>query len=606
MKIKHLLQNSYVRLIQIVISIIVFFNTELYGQYSKNPLLPITNDGYSMVVEKYVKIPDDDGVRPRINCINFYQNRLFATTETGGKIYEIINHGDGTREVKLFFDVKEAIPLNTGRQLVATGNWHSGLRSVAFHPDFINNGKFYTSVMEERPSDTSGHHYLSDVPNPIEADGVVIEWTYNLETDTVDIMSYRELFRIGIPQFDHPMKQLDFDRYAQPGDEDYGMLYIGHGDGNMYNTPQNGGQINDGRGKILRINPLQTDSTPYSIPPENPFVNDPEWLDEIYAKGFRNPHSLCFARDDSGEVHLIVGNAGRDNIEEVEVVNKGENHGWSLREGTYVHLQVGGLNTGIDELPDNDADFDFTYPAAQWSHSDPIFSDFGGLSIVGGYVYTLKESGEKIYLSADFPESGIVMYNNLNDLLNAKTKLDPDNPDLDQPEELTQVPFKILNVFFDDDNDSLTLPLPKENMLDVINDEPTFQGGRSDLRFGQDVNENIYISSKRNGWIYKIESIAPSGFDAITAHKVTNTELKIFPNPISENGILSIIFSQTPKEDVNLTLFSSDGKKILNSNAVHGKLQHEIELKSLHLKPGVYLLQINSQSLNSISSIILE
>jgi hypothetical protein len=608
MMIKYLRTSNHISFIHIlIIVVILIFPKNILGQYSKNPLLDITNEGYIMVVEKYVKIPDDDGVRPRINCINYFHNRLFATTETGGKIYEIITNNDGTHSARLFFNVKEAIPLNTGRQLVATGNWHSGLRSVAFHPDFLNNGKFYTSLMEERPADTSGHHYLSDVSNPIEADGVVVEWTYNFETDTVDEMSYRELFRIGIPQFDHPMKQLDFNNNAKPGDEDYGLLYIGHGDGNLYNTPQNGGQSNDGRGKILRINPLQTDSTPYSIPPGNPFINNPDWLDEIFATGFRNPHSLCFTKDGSGNDVVIVGNAGRDNIEEVEVVRKGENHGWSLREGTYVHLQIGGVNTGIAALPDNDADFGFTYPAAQWSHSAPIFSNFGGKSIVGGYIYTIPESGEKIYLSADFPESGLVMYNNLDELFNAKTKLDPDNPDLDQPQELTQAPFKILNVYFDDDNNPLTPPVARDNMLDVFDDEPSFDNnGRADLRFGHDSSDNIYISSKRNGWIYKIQSITKGSFDPVTYHKSDFNDLKIYPNPVKNNGVLSVLFNSIAKENIHLTLISPDGRQILQKTSTSGKLKLDIELNPLNIKSGVYLLRINSPTYNSTFPVVIE
>ncbi len=565
----------------------IYYPVLLSGQYEKNPLLDIENEGYTMIVGKFVKIPDEEGNRPRINCMTFSGDRLFASTETGGIIYEIINKGDGTYQAEVFFNVKDAILLNTGRELTS-GSWHAGLRSVAFHPDFMSNGKFYTSVMEERPADTSGHHYLSDVDSPAGADGTIIEWTYEFGAEEVDENSYRELFRVGVPQFDHPIKQIAFNRYAEPEDEDYGLLYIGHGDGNIYNNPQAGGQNNDGRGKILRIDPLETDSSNYSVPSSNPFVGNPDWLDEIYAAGMRNPHSLCFGKDASGAVHLISGDAGRDNIEEVNVVTGGENYGWTPREGTYVHLQAGGLNSGIEALPDTEAVNGYTFPAAQWSHSALVFSGFGGLSIVGGYVYTVAETGERLYLSADFPESGMVMYNRMDELLNAATKLDPVNPDIDEPEELSQAPFGLLNVYFNDDNDLETPPIEKTWMLDVINDDPDFDGsGRSDLRFGQDQDENIYITSKRNGWIYKIQSIAPEEEpDALTNFDLEDKGIiDVYPNPATNK--LRVRISDPSSKIKQLNILDIHGKYVYRTDI----RQESITIDINSLKPGIYYIQ---------------
>ena len=590
-------------LICIILTITAF---QANAQYSKNPLLDITDEGYTMVVKKFVKIPDDDGARPRINCITHMHDRIFASTELGGKIYEIIDNGDGTYSTQLFFDVKAAIPLNTGgRQLWAsTSSYHSGLRSVAFHPDFMSNGKFYTSLMEERPSDTTGHHYLSDISDPSSADGTLIEWTYNFDSNKVDEHSYRELFRVATPQLDHPMKQISFDPLAEPDDEDYGLLYIGHGDGNIYNHPVHGGQRNDGRGKILRIDPLQTDSTRYSIPPTNPFVGDTNWLDEIYATGMRNPHSLCFAKDDTGGIHLISANAGRVNIEEVNMVTPGDNYGWNNREGTYVQLPGGGLTSGIEALPATEADSGYTFPAAQWSHSQPLFSGYSGKSIVGGFVYTIKSNNQKIYLSADFPQSGIVMYNDLDELLNAVTKLDPGDPDRDMPEDLTQAPFHTLAVYYDDDNDTNTAPIKKTWMRDVIDDDVDYDGsGRSDLRFGQDMNGNIYISNKRNGWIYEIESInppvtpEPPNPTSLAANRISSgNAVTVYPNPSGANGILHAYFVNRLKEDAEIKLISSDGRIISAGLAPAGEHQHLIDLGELQITPGFYILKVQSTS----------
>lgn len=577
---------------------LLFFSFSMQAQYEKNPLVPIENENYEMVVEKFVQIPDDDGNRPRINCLTFMNERVFVSTEVGGKIYEIIPDGEDSSTAVLFFNVKDAILSNTGRNLITDGNWHAGLRSVAFHHDFMSNGKFYVSVMEERPADTSGHHYLSDVEEPIESDGVVIEWTYDLENDTVETDSYREVLRVGVPFLDHTIKQIMFNPHALPEDEDYGLLYVNHGDGNPYYAPANGGLNNDGRGKILRIDPLQTGDDPYSIPPTNPFVGDPDWLDEIYAIGMRNPHNSCFAKDAYGNVLLINANVGRDNIEEVNLVTAGENYGWSAREGTYVQLPGGGLDTGLNALPDTEADSGYTYPAAQWSRKDAVFAGINSFSIAGGYIYYVEETDERLYISADFPRSGIVMYNRLDDLLNAVTKLDPSDAEKDEPEELTQATFYVLNVFFNEDGDTETPPLPKSHMFDVINDDANYDGSnRSDLRFGRDQAGKIYISSKRNGWVYKIQSISPPADmpDAIEESLTNNHEdIILYPNPVSRNGTLHIRLNDPLPENAQIYVYDLQGKLIMQNLLKKGNVEYNLNLEKAVITQNLYFVKIVS------------
>lgn len=571
----------------------------VFTQYEKNPLIDIITGDYLMTIEKFVQIPDDNDKRPRINYMTFLGDRFFASTE-GGKIYEISNNTDIT--ALLFFDVKKAIPLNTGRQLFATNNWHSGLRSFVFHPDFETNGKLYMSVMEERPSDVSGHHYVSDVEDPIDADGAVIEWTYNFDTKSIDSNSYREVLRVGVPALDHTIKQISFNRFAQTGDEDYGLLYISHGDGNPYFAPGEGGQNNDARGKILRINPLQTETLPYSIPESNPFVNDPDWIDEIFAIGLRNSHTLSFAKDDSGKVSLISGNAGHEQIEEINIIKKGENYGWSDREGTYIHLPNGDL----EPLPENEAGLGYTYPAAQWSRTDAVFSGFNAFSIAGGYAYTVESTGEKIFISGDFPQSGYIMYNNLNELTSSITKLDAANTEIDQPEELTQAAFKLFDIYFDNDGDSLTPADNKTSMLDIINDEPAFDmSNRSDIRFGQDMYENIYISSKRNGWIYKVQSISAKPVNNITQTELSKNVFEdIYPNPVGKSKILNITLSDPVGNDTYISLTGIDGKIITTQKIPYGEKKVLIDFNQIGVQPGYYFLQI-SGSLAAITPIIV-
>ena len=70
-----------------------------------------------------------------------------------------------------------------------------------------------------------------------------------------------------------------------------------------------------------------------------------------------------------------MAEVGRGNIEEINIIEPGANYGWSRREGTFVHIG-GGLVNGVTALPANDADNDFTYPAAQFGHDGVIGDTF--------------------------------------------------------------------------------------------------------------------------------------------------------------------------------------------------------------------------------------
>ena len=82
-------------------------------------------------------------------------------------------------------------------------------------------------------------------------------------------------------------------------------------------------------GDILRID---VNGTPYTIPADNPFVNTAA-KPEIYAYGFRNPFRFSF--DMGGTHQLLAGDEGQSLYEEVDLVTKGGNYGWNVKEGTH-------------------------------------------------------------------------------------------------------------------------------------------------------------------------------------------------------------------------------------------------------------------------------
>ncbi|WP_055610816.1 PQQ-dependent sugar dehydrogenase [Streptomyces phaeochromogenes] len=147
-----------------------------------------------------------------------------------------------------------------------------------------------------------------------------------------------------------------------------GYLYIALGDGGSGGDPHGNGQNLDTLlGKMLRIDPQG--GKPYAIPRDNPFVDDPNAKDEIWAYGLRNPWRFSF---DARTGDLLIGDVGQNDWEEIDWApaksGGGENYGWSQMEGT--HPFRGG-----------------TEPA---NHVPPVHEyDRTGLgcAVTGGYVY---------------------------------------------------------------------------------------------------------------------------------------------------------------------------------------------------------------------------
>jgi glucose/arabinose dehydrogenase len=147
-----------------------------------------------------------------------------------------------------------------------------------------------------------------------------------------------------------------------------GYLYIALGDGGSAGDPHGNGQnLNTLLGKLLRIDPRG--GKPYAIPPGNPFVNDPNAKDEIWAYGLRNPWRFSF---DAGTGDLLIGDVGQSAWEEIDwapaTSKGGENYGWSQMEGN--HPFRGGKEPA-NHVP----------PIHEYDRSGP------GCSVTGGYVY---------------------------------------------------------------------------------------------------------------------------------------------------------------------------------------------------------------------------
>jgi glucose/arabinose dehydrogenase len=267
-----------------------------------------------------------------------------------------------------------------------------GLLGLAFHPDFGKKGspgfgKFYTYTSENIAGEAQyklvivGKFEGKDVPLPPDHHSVLAEWTVKAD-GSVDLASRREVMRFEEPQFNHNGGAIAFD--------DKGLLFIATGDGGQGNDygpghTEPGGNAQDTSkilGKMLRIDPLgkmgrKAGNGQYSIPDDNPFGAG-GGAPEIYAWGLRNPFRICF---DAPSGKLVTGDIGQEHIEEINVVVKGGNYGWRIKEGTFYFDNLAPKAKNIFKTTSRtDVPPTLIDPVAQYDHDD-------GISIIGGFVY---------------------------------------------------------------------------------------------------------------------------------------------------------------------------------------------------------------------------
>jgi glucose/arabinose dehydrogenase len=386
------------------------------------------------------------------------------TNDTRGVIWEL---DPKTGAARFFLDLR---PILRGR-LVVTAR-ATGLRSFAFHPDFARKGapgrgKLYTATTETVASRPKGVRLFAGA-HPAVLHDVVAEWSVDAANpDRVDPGSRRELFRIDQLAPAHTADQLMFDPNARPGDAAYGMLWLGVGDGgdfdhpDPYNLAQNPGVA---PGKLLRVDPLRRGSQAYTVPSDNPFVGRAGYLPEIWALGLRHPQNLSFDRGGSGR--MILTDIGKNNVEEVNLGIPGANHGWPLREGTFVTNRTN--PNVLYALPADDARYGFTYPVAEYDHDE-------GRAIAGGFVYR----------GAAVPAlAGQYLFG---DIVNGRV--------FHVPEQ--ELRFGRLATIHE-----LTLLRQGRpvRLLDHVHGQP----GRVDLRFGQGEDGEVYILTKQDGMVRKL------------------------------------------------------------------------------------------------------
>jgi quinoprotein glucose dehydrogenase len=274
--------------------------------------------------------------------------------EQPGRILILDPNDRDSKEAKVFLDIRG--------QVNSRGN-EEGLLSLAFHPEYAKNGRFflfYTAMDAEK-----------------KRRNVLSSWSVDAETRMGDLKSEQVLLSVDDPFSNHNGGTVLFG-----GD---GKLYLSLGDGGAANDPQHNGQeLGSLLAKVLRIDVDRKDGDrPYAVPADNPFVGKDGARPEIWATGLRNVWRMSFDRK-TGE--LYAGDVGQNQYEEVDIITKGGNYGWNPREG--LHAFAGGE-------PGNAGDA-YIDPVVEYPHEE-------GVSITGGYVSRNARFPqlEGVYLYAD-------------------------------------------------------------------------------------------------------------------------------------------------------------------------------------------------------------
>jgi hypothetical protein len=268
-------------------------------------------------------------------------SRIFIV-EQPGRI-RIVKWGELLRDP--FLDLTDKV--NSGGE--------RGLLSLAFHPDYAENGEFFVDY-------TTGSND--------ELVSIVSRFRVSDDPDRADELSEEIILQQNQPFVAHNGGQLFFapDRY----------LYITFGDGGQSIVNQNNAQdVSTWLGKMLRID--VDGGNPYAIPPDNPFVGEDGVLDEIWLLGFRNPWRASI---DPVTETIYIGDVGEGTFEEVNVQPRhqpGLNYGWCCREGNEPFS--GRCFQSADICPGGD----FADPALAYEHASD--SELRPCSVSGGFVY---------------------------------------------------------------------------------------------------------------------------------------------------------------------------------------------------------------------------
>jgi len=275
-------------------------------------------------------------------------DRLFVVEQAG--LIRVFENDPSVESMTTFLDLHTK---------VRTSHTEEGMLALAFHPKYADNGLFfvYYSASDPRRGVLSRFRVSTDDHNH------------------ADPTSETVMLEIEQPYGNHNGSTLVF------GPDDF--LYMSLGDGGSAGDPHGHGQnLGTLLGSILRIDVDQGGKgLAYAIPSDNPFVDSVGARGEIWAYGLRNVWRMSF---DSMSGELWAADVGQNLWEEIDLIVKGGNYGWNIREGAHPYKPAETTAPLID-------------PIYEYDHSQ-------GASITGGYVYRGSRLKDLYgaYIYADF------------------------------------------------------------------------------------------------------------------------------------------------------------------------------------------------------------
>ncbi len=325
-------------------------------------------------------------------------DRFFVVDQVG-QIYTYQSDGSGG---DLFLDIAD--------QLIDFDNLPAektiderGLLGLAFHPDFQENRKFYVHYSAPPRPGTPAYCTHTQVLSEFEASEDLSEALPETERTVMEIPS---------PYYTHNGGAITF------GPDDYLYMGMGNGGGSLQAPEQaddwyeanlggNGQNVTeDLLGSILRIDvDSRENGKPYGIPDDNPLVGKAGW-DEQYAWGFRNPWRIGFSNGT-----LFAGDVGQNRYEEINLVYKGGNYGWNVREGGHCFVATNGpdplrQNCPTHTPPNVRGGEPLIDPVIEYPHT---YHGRGvGVAVIGGYIYenaTIPSLQDK-YVFGDYSKNG--------------------------------------------------------------------------------------------------------------------------------------------------------------------------------------------------------
>ncbi len=282
--------------------------------------------------------------------------------EREGRIWTFQNSPGATRK-KLVLDIHNQ----------CQGWDDSGLLGIAFHPGFATNHFMFVYYTWVKPGTVAGDAYTRPVPNlpdtyhdrleryTLDANGVAIPDSVKIFVD----LTNQTVWHHGGGMFFHPTN---------------GFLYWTDGDNSVGDNDQIINKslysgvfridVDCRGGSISHAPPRQPTNgftANYFIPNDNPFVGQPNVLEEFFCLGLRSPHRMTY---DAPSGKIFIGDVGESSREEIDVIQPGEsglNFQWNICEGNLGKMPTNciGISRG---------------PLLDYPHTD-------GRAVIGGYVY---------------------------------------------------------------------------------------------------------------------------------------------------------------------------------------------------------------------------